>query len=232
MRRTLLTSSLEHRLFDTILVGARGSRVRWWVYPLIVAIAGAAYGAVLGSWGAGGPGRLVLIPYAAIKVPLLVLATTMVCLPGYFVLSTVLGLRADFARALGAIGAGQAGLAISLASLAPITRVVYVSGIGHAQALVLAAGMFVLATLAGTAVMLRRYRPLIAKSRRHRVMLGFWVVSYVFVGIQMGWMLRPFVGTPGLPVTFVRQEPWTNAYVAVARIVVKSVSEFERGRYE
>jgi hypothetical protein len=31
-------------------------------------------------------------------------------------------------------------------------------------------------------------------------------------------MLRPFVGAPGLPVTFFRDEPFSNAYVAVAKL--------------
>ncbi len=223
-----LSTRLEQAIFDRVLnIGV--PTTRWWFYPLIVLAASGLYGAILGSWSAGGDGRFALIPYSAIKVPLVVLATTCVCLPGYFVLSTVLGLRSDFPIALSAIAAGQAGVALALASLAPLTRVAYISGIGHNQALVLAAAMFALATLAGAAVMLRRYRPLLAKTRRHRLMLGAWVTMYIFVGIQMGWMLRPFVGTPGMPVTFLRQEPLSNAYVAVANIVVQSFEEL-RGR--
>jgi hypothetical protein len=219
----------ERAVFDPVLdTGPRThppQRARWWLFPLIVVLAGGFYGGILGSWSAGGDGRTLLIPYAAIKVPLVVLATTCVCLPGYFVLSTVLGLRSDFPIALAAIAAGQAGVALALASLAPLTRVAYLSGLGHSQALVLAALMFALSTLAGAAVMLRRYRPLFDKTRRHRAMLAAWVTMYIFVGIQMGWMLRPFVGTPGMPVTFVRQEPMSNAYVAVTRIIIESVRE-------
>ena len=29
-------------------------------------------------------------------------------------------------------------------------------------------------------------------------MLRAWMVIYVFVGIQMGWVLRPFIGNPRL----------------------------------
>ncbi len=144
-------------------------------------------------------------------------------------LSTVAGLRADFRGALAAIAAGQAAVALALASLAPVTRFVYFSGIGHAEALVLSAAMFSLSACVGYAVMLRRYRPLLDKSRRHRLMLAAWITMYVFVGIQMGWMLRPFVGTPGMPVTFVRPEPFSNAYVAVGRIVAASWKELGAG---
>jgi hypothetical protein len=42
-----------------------------------------------------------------------------------------------------------------------------------------------------------------------------WLVIYVFVGVQMGWVLRPFVGHPDLPVQFFREEAWGNAYVEV-----------------
>src|SRR5262249_6219663 len=149
---------------------------------------------------------------AAVKVPLLIFVTTVVCLPGFFVLNTVLGLREDFGRAMRAILAGQAGLTVALASLGPITRFAYVSGVDHRQALLFNALMFTVATVIGQVVMLRRYRELTAqpgRGRRHLLMLWAWVVLYAFVGMQMGWMLRPFVGAPGLPVAFFRDEPFS-----------------------
>ena len=222
-----LSTRFEDRVLAPILTGARpgGTRPRWWLYPFIVLLAGAIYGGTMGSWNLETSDRLLLIPYAAIKVPMLILITTAICLPGYFVLSTVIGLRSDFRGALGAIAAGQATVTLALCSLAPVTRFVYFSGIGHAGALLLSAAMFALSTCVGYAVMLRRYRPLLEKSRRHRVMLAAWIAMYVFVGIQMGWMLRPFVGTPGMAVTFVRPEPLSNAYVAVAKIIEQSFRE-------
>jgi hypothetical protein len=42
---------------------------------------------------------------------------------------------------------------------------------------------------------------------------------YTFVGIQMGWILRPFVGDPSRPVAFFREDTWGNAYVILAQIV-------------
>lgn len=227
---TTISAGFDGRVLAPIVSGRdlRGVRTPWWLYPLIVLCAGAIYGGVMGSWSAGGEGRIWLIPFAAIKVPLVILTTTLICLPGYFVLSTVLGLRSEFRAALAAIAAGQAGTTLALASLAPITRFIYVGGIGHAGALVLSAGMFTLAAAAGYAVMLRRYRPLLGNritARKHRLMLIAWITMYIFVGIQMGWMLRPFVGTPGMAVKFLRPEPFSNAYVAVAKIVVQSVRE-------
>ncbi|HYD01461.1 MAG TPA: hypothetical protein VEB22_09565 [Phycisphaerales bacterium] len=83
--------------------------------------------------------------------------------------------------------------------------------------------MFAVATLMGQVVMLRRWRPLIERSRdtalRHRLLLLYWLGAYVFVGIQTGWMLRPFVGSPGIEPSFLRAEPFSNAYVVVSELI-------------
>jgi hypothetical protein len=192
------------------------------VLALAVLLAGPVYGAAMGSYDLT-RARAALVVYAAIKVPLLIFATTGVCLPGFFVLNTVAGLRDDFGRAMRAILSGQAAMTLALASLAPITRVFYFSGATHRGALLFSAAMFSLATAAAQLVMLRKYRELTGEPERggrHRLMLWLWVGLYAFVGIQMGWMLRPFVGSPGLEPAFFRPEPFTNAYEVVFRLIV------------
>jgi hypothetical protein len=60
------------------------------------------------------------------------------------------------------------------------------------------------------------------RNPRHRLMATAWLVLYAFVGIQMGWMLRPFVGSPDRRPAFFRPEPFSNAYVVVARLIFGS----------
>jgi hypothetical protein len=62
-----------------------------------------------------------------------------------------------------------------------------------------------------------------ARSPRHRLLLRAWFFLYAFVGIQMGWVLRPFIGDPHLPVAFFRSEAWGNAYVIVGKLVVNAI---------
>jgi hypothetical protein len=50
------------------------------------------------------------------------------------------------------------------------------------------------------------------------LLLLAWTLLYAFVGMQMGWMLRPFVGSHDLPVTFFRDEPFSNAYIAILQL--------------
>ncbi len=211
------------RFVDRLLRGAalRGpadtgaARVGVWAGLAVVAVGGAAYGAVMGCFGGFAADRPLQILFSAVKVPLLIAVTTALALPSFFVLNSLLGLRDDFAEAVRAVAVTQSAVAVVLASLAPYTAVWYASTTDYHEATLFNAAMFAVASGAAQWVLRRRYAPLIARNPRHRVMLWGWLAVYAFVGIQMGWVLRPFLGQPGVPVTFVREETWGNAYVVV-----------------
>ena len=186
----------------------------------IVLGCGLAYGAVMGAFG----GRPKQAAYSAIKVPLLLAATLVLSVPSYFVLNTLLGLRDDFADAWRAVVASQAGLTIILVALAPLTAFWYASFAGYRPAILFNALMFGVASLGAQAILRRAYRPLIARDPKHRHLLRTWIFLYAFVGIQMGWNLRPFVGTPAEPTRFFRAGPWENAYLVVAEILWEAVA--------
>jgi hypothetical protein len=169
----------------------------------------------MGAYG----GRPWQVAYSATKVPLLLGATLLLSLPSYFVMNTLLGVRADFAEALRAIVASQATVTIVLVALAPLTALWYASSADYQAAILFNALMFAVASLAAQVVLTRAYRPLIARSERHRWLLRTWLVLYAFVGIQMGWTLRPFIGAPDAPVRFFRSGDWENAYVLVAKMI-------------
>ena len=181
---------------------------------------GFLYGAVMGSFGGFAPDRLLQVLYSALKVPLLLTVTFGLSAPSFFVLNTLFGLRDDFGKAIRALTATQAGLTIILASLAPFTALWYLS-CGHYQGSILFnAAMFGTASISAQILLRRLYRPLIQRNRRHLWLLRSWLVIYAFVGIQMGWTLRPFVGDPHAPVQFFRAQAVGNAYVRLAEIIL------------
>jgi hypothetical protein len=192
------------------------------VFAVHVAAA-AAYGLVLGSWNFTDDERWRIPLYNAIKLPLLTAATTLLCLPGFFVLNTAAGVRDDFPLALRAILSAQAAFAVALLSLAPVTLLVYVSGVDRDGAILANAAAFTLATAVAQVVLLRRYRPLRASHRVHSWLVWGWLGFFAFSGIQMGWTLRPFVGTPGIEPTFFRATAFTNAYVHVIEIIGRAL---------
>jgi hypothetical protein len=180
---------------------------------------GLAYGAVMGSFGGLLGDRGWQVVYSAVKVPLLLLATLALSLPSFFVLNTLLGLRADFAQAVRALAASQAALTIILVSLSPFTLFFYASSTDYQAAILFNAAMFAVASVGAQFLLRREYRTLVARDPRHRWMLRGWLLVYAFVGIQMGWLLRPFLGALNQPVQFFRADTWDNAYVIVARMI-------------
>jgi hypothetical protein len=190
-----------------------------WMRTGITIFGGAFYGAVMGSFGGVSGDRSLQILISAVKVPLLLIVTFGIALPSFFVLNTLLGLRSDFLAVVRALAGGQAGLTIVLASLAPYTLLWYASSANYQWALLFNGLMFAIATFTAQAILRSAYRPLIARNPRHRALLRLWLLLYAFIAIQMAWVLRPFVGSPGLPVQFFREESWDNAYVIVARMV-------------
>lgn len=182
----------------------------------VVIVFGMAYGAVMGSFAAtGGEPRAVQMIYSSIKVPILLLVTFTLGLPSFFVVNTLLGLRDDFGQAVRALMATQAGLTIVLAAFGPFTALWYLSFPDYEGALLFNVAMFGLASLTAQFLLRRFYRPLVEKDRRHAMLLKVWLCIYAFVGIQMGWVLRPFVGHPRAETTFFRAGAWGNAYVEV-----------------
>jgi hypothetical protein len=91
-------------------------------------------------------------------------------------------------------------------------------------ALVFNALVFGVASVAAQALLRRWYRPLVARNPRHRMLLRVWLIIYAFVGIQMAWTLRPFVGHPASQTRFFRQDAFTNAYVHVAAIFWRALA--------
>lgn len=181
----------------------------------LVLVCGLSYGGVMGSFG----GWTWQVVYSALKVPILLVATFLISLPSYFVLNTLLGVRSDFAAAVRAIVSSQAALTIILVAVSPLTGLWYVSSANYRAAILFNATMFAVASLAAQVVLARGYSPLILRDPRHRSLLRAWIVIYAFVGIQMGWILRPFIGSPADPVQFFRSGDWENAYVVVARLI-------------
>jgi hypothetical protein len=188
-----------------------------------ITVFGMIYGAVMGAFGGVLNDRVWQLVYSALKVPLLLLGTSLIAWPSFFVLNTLVGLRRDFARATTALMAAQAGLAIVLASLAPLTIVWYASSGDYADAIRFNGMMFAMASFAGQWLLRDHYRLLIERDRRHRWMFWLWLLLYIFVAIQMAWVLRPFVGDPSVPVEFFRREKWGNAYLVVARLIFNAL---------
>jgi hypothetical protein len=187
-------------------------------------VCGTSYGAFMGTFGGVSGERALQVLASALKVPLLLGVTALLSLPSFFVLNTLFGLREDLPEVLRALATSQAGLAIVLVALAPITLLWYASFADYREAVLFNGVIFATASGGAQVVLQRAYRPLVLRNGKHRGLLRLWLATYVFVGTEMAWVLRPFIGNPAQPVEFFRADSLGNAYVEVALMIWEQVA--------
>jgi len=73
--------------------------------------------------------------------------------------------------------------------------------------------------------LLRLLQVLSGSDRIARRVLFAWLASNLFLGSQLCWILRPFIGSPGLPVEFLRPNAFQgNFYETVFRALAHLLS--------
>ena len=197
--------------------------VRWFIgYGVAIVIGSSVYGATIGLWR--GPLQSV---FTAIKFPLLIFLT---CIGNGAVngmLAQVLGSSLSFRQTAFAILMSFAMASLILGGFSPITLFVLYNApplasehaiVGHS--VMLLTHVFVIA-FAGV-VANRRLFGLLQKVSGHdytaRAVLFSWLGGNLFLGAQLAWNLRPFIGSPTLAIQFLRDDPLRgNFYEAVWR---------------
>ena len=179
---------------------------------LFVCLACAVYGAALAGWRSP---RLSL--YVAAKLPMVFLGSTLVVAACNAVaaalLGTGLGLRDVLAVVFGAMAlAGWILLALAPVALFLVAAACPNAGpeavLRRAHNAMLLTHITVLAGagLAGVASLWTTLRRMVPDVGRATALAAVWIGAYAFVGTQLGWMLRPFVGSPFYPVVFLRED--------------------------
>ena len=159
------------------MTGCQPVRQALKLVPLVV-ISGILYGAVMGSFGGIWGERFLQLLYSSAKVPVLLMSMFLLSLPSFYVVNTLMGLRQDFAHAVRALVATQAGLAIIFASFAPFTLLWYAPSSNYRAAILFNGAMFAAASLGAQWLLRRFYRPLVQRDARHRLMMRAWLVIY------------------------------------------------------
>jgi hypothetical protein len=176
----------------------------------------ATYGAVLGSWHGG---RLSL--YAAIKLPLLLLATA--ALTGLFnaLVARAFGLPLGIAACQRLALETLARAALLLGSLAPVAALFVwtapppslAARTTHNALYLLHTGLVGACGLAAAVGLWARLRAVAPAPRAARAVCSAWIALFAVVGGEVAWVLRPFVGSVYEPVAFLRPDAFDgNVY--------------------
>jgi hypothetical protein len=191
-------------------------------YCLIILIGSGLYGATLGLWRA--PLQSL---YTAIKFPLVIFLT---CLGNGAIngmLAQILGSGFSFKQTALAIVMSFAIAATILGGFAPITFFVWSNApplasknaiLGHSVMLLTHVFAIALAGIIANRRLLGLLRKMSGSDATACAVLFSWLAGNLFLGAQLAWNLRPFIGSPGLAVQFLRADPLTgNFYEAVWR---------------
>jgi hypothetical protein len=204
--------------FSALLRGETGMISAWsaeWSarrlasYVAIIVIGSGVYGAAMGWWRSPEQGLFV-----ALKFPLIILLTTTGNGLINGMLAPLLGLNIAFRQSFLVIVMGHAITAAILGAFSPLiaflvwnTPPMSTDASSVMMYNVVKVIHVVVIAFAGTIGNARLFQVLVHLGGSREVALRVlfaWLGGNLFLGSQLSWILRPFIGAPALPVQFIR----------------------------
>ena len=164
----------------------------------------ALYGAVMGSTHS-----LWQTLSSAVKLPLLFLATLVVCSPTLYFFNLIFGSNQSLAQNFTLILTAITVTAVLLLSFAPIVLFFLLTTSQYQFFKLLNVGVFTISGFVGVLFLSQGMRVVSDSGKEgvsaRRNVVRLWILIYAFVGSQMAWTLRPFIGAPSMDFELFRQ---------------------------
>jgi len=183
--------------------------------PLII-LGCTSYGLTMGLWQGW-----EMASYVAIKLPLLLFLTLIVNGLINGLLAQVLDSGITMRQSIQFLLTGFATMATILGALSPITLGMALqapatdspdAGTFHASILLFHTGIIAYAGIIAHLSLLKFLRHFATTKKAATTTFFAWIIGNLFVGAQLSWVLRPFFGTPGSPVQFLRDDPMRGTF--------------------
>jgi hypothetical protein len=182
----------------------------------IIAVGTGLFGAAMGLWRA--PLQAL---YTAIKFPLIIFLTTLGTALLNGMLAPLLGLNLRFAQSLAAVLMSFTIFALILGSFSPVMLFLiwntppYESGASIVPYRFVQLTQVAIIAFAGVAAHIRLLQLLAHLSGSKAIaakILVAWLAANLFLGSQLVWILRPLIGSPGLPTQFLRPDAFKGNF--------------------
>ncbi len=164
----------------------------------------ALYGAVLGSTHS-----LWQVFSSAFKLPILFLATLLICAPTLYFFNLMFGSNQSLSQNIAIMLTAITVTSVVLLSFAPIALFFLLTSNNYQFFKLLNVGVFTIAGIVGVIFLAQGMRLVTSGSEQganmRLVVVRLWILVYGFVGSQMAWTLRPFIGAPNTPFELFRQ---------------------------
>lgn len=163
----------------------------------------------------------MMATYVGIKFPLVIFATLLLNGAINGMLAMALGSGISFRQSFQFLLAGFALMSIILLSLSPVALFILFHAPGpddpgasqrHSMILLCHTFMIAYAGIISHRSLLGQVRDF-ATTPAHGTRTFFaWLAGNLFVGAQVSWVMRPFFGSPGLEVQFLRDDPLNGSF--------------------
>jgi hypothetical protein len=181
----------------------------------------ALYGAVMGSTHS-----LWQALSSAAKLPILFLATLIVCSPTLYFFNVLFGSSQSLTQNIALILTAITVTAVLLLSFAPIMLFFLLTTSHYQFFKLLNVAVFAISGSTGVLFLSQGMKVVSASgnegARGRRSVLRLWILVYAFVGSQMAWTLRPFIGAPSMRFELFRQlggNFYTNIFASIGEIL-------------
>lgn len=156
------------------------------------------YGTIMGSYHS-----LAQALAAGVKVSLLFTLVLAICFPAFFIVQYILGSRLKLHQMISITLSGFVLTTSIMISFAPIVIIFLLTGSNYYFLQLLHIAVFTFSGIFGMNTVVTALKYSCEKKNVYPqtgvVVFRFWVVILAFVGIQLAWNFRPFLGDRGQP---------------------------------
>jgi hypothetical protein len=204
---------------------------RFALHAAVIIFGAGFYGAAMGWWR--DPQQAF---YVAIKFPLIILLTTLGNALINGMLAPLLGLNIPFRQSFSAVVMSFTIAAAILGAFSPLVAFMIWNApdmaakniSGSTYNFILLAHVAVIA-LAGVTGNVRLFQLLTQLGGSYGVALRVqfaWLAGNLFLGSQLSWILRPFIGSPTLPVEFIRKAAFHGNFFEAVLHSLRQIFQF------
>jgi len=225
--RDFLAALLSNReqFFEEVVDGIGLGKKLLYSTLTVVGLAG-FFGFVAGAYS--GPAQAIS---AGIKLPLLFFATFVICFPVFFVVQVLVGSRLRLPQVVVLVFGALSLTSILLAAFVPVIAFFLLSGANYYFQHLLNIAIAGIASLYGMYALHEGLAVVCDKRgvypRKALTIMRAWALLFAFVGVQLAWNLRPFLGDRNQPFQVIGKYQG-NFYAAVIYAVNKLFSGEEQ----
>ncbi len=154
---------------------------------IAIAVGAALFGGVVGSWKGGWQ-----VMFAALKLPVVSIATFAVCAPAFYALAQVFGRPWPLRAVVSFMLAAGARLSLVLLASAPVLWLMIDLGAPYPLVKLAATLAYTLGGLAALVLLIKG----LGAERGRAALVTLFVSVFLLTGGQTAWVLRPYIGNP------------------------------------